>query len=1218
MDVKEYILSQVEKTRDTMRSDSFSHMGELTLSLRGKKLSSVLSILSSSPKAAVELIDPALISADSPDFAEGEIVSAAHAFRADDPVVFSDGKVFFASEDGSLFTPDEYAYLKENTLVERAVFGKSLHASYSLAAAFKRICRTAAEARADKAKDILYLTAGAVRWTDKKKSTKTHINRSTAPLFTMHIEPAGRGLLAFCATGAGVYFRINTVFRRDLISQYGADIFDGLSDLPYAPEDLLAALDTVEKNAEALLGNRVTVEKDAVYITLLDSQYEAICQKIERNIDALALSPLARLLAGEKTEEAPQKETSLPVIYPLAADESQREVICASLSGKSVFASAPAGTGKSQTAVNIAANTVLRGGNLLVLSEKLAANEVFLNYSARIGLDAFCLTVDSAMTLDSLIRAVERVAALPARYVKTDAALECVENYRRAVLAYDNLTAKTYAPIKGMKDTSLYELISLAASYPPSEQSFDISVKSEDYGAVLSLLRDLDVGIFTHMREEEYRSFFSENGTSQDAELDLLLNGVLERLEEKGLKCKDMLTKSGVERRDAMSFLRAETARHVAKQRVTEVGLDGFGEWGVKKLYGSLLDAWERMQALYAAALTQTLSMRAKESSVQSLLSRLSDAKKAKISVSDFFRENAQELREVFPIVVSTPMPAVNYLYGTGLDSFTVMSVDEASQMPAVAVLPFLDRVERLVVFGDEKQLAIVNTFAKSDKSVTEDYEEKIFSAKTSVLDAVRGKENAEGFFAGALRYHYRSKTEMLVHVSNENCYNNSLQVVPDAFTAREFLPSDMGLSLIEVADRARPPFILRDGTNLTEANAIVGEVYQTRASYPDRSIGIITLNEKQQNLILDKLEEAHIETGKTLWVRSLDNAQGKEADFIFISIAHAERKENGDIRLNISTFNREGGENRMNVLFTRAAYRAYVYISFDYKELLKSDNPRIRLLYEYLRYAKEGKLNARPAASSPPADEALVNAVSSLVPKLLPLAEGHARIGSEAVSVDIAVKKRGAERYALGLIMPSFGQSAVAAVTKLSVLKQAQWKLLPLSPAYFLAHPDRFAEQFEKSLCEEREEKTLEPSSFLTARRPKELFTLASFTDKLYEETPLTAQELVSLRLEDVYRPLLRKGLFTMDERELLRLNTSGDKEARLASFVRYLPYYVQEKKHLSILNGVNSLYVVGKEKRAGLLLAALLRSTPDASSAATLHVIRNLLSEAKELGLG
>ncbi len=1218
MTVRDYILSQVKKTRDTMRSDSFSDVGGLTVTLRGKTVPSILSILSASANATVEIVDPASVTAAAAEYAEGEIVSASHAFFADDPVVWVDGKIFFSTADGSYCTPDEYNYLKENTLVERAVFGALRSGNSNLTAAFKRLVRISAEASTDKAKEILYLTVGSAQWIDKKKSNKSRIHRSLAPLFTMHIEPVGRGMLAFRATAAGVFFRINTVFRRDLIGQYEADIYEGIPDEPLSAEDLMSALEQVALRAEELLADRIRIDKDAVFLTLLDSQYEAICQKIESNLDSLESSPLARLLAGEKIDVIPGKEGSEnPLIYPLAADESQRAVIAASLTGKSVFASAPAGTGKSQTAVNIAANTVLQGGNVFVLSEKLAANDVFLNYSSRIGLDAFCLVVDNAMSIDTLIRAVERVASLPARYIKADLAVDALERYRRSVFAYESLTAKLYRPLAGLGDSSLYDLIAAAASADPLPVKDGADVKKENYVALRSLLSELAVGLFSQMRDEEYRAFFWEGESTEDVELDLLLGEMTERLLEKGLDCKQLLANNHIEREEAVGRLCAQIARSVAESLSEELGLASFGERGVRKMYDELYVASCRMERLYADLVTQTLSARAKEAPTAKLLSLLLDAKKAKIPVNEFFRRNAEALRSVFPIIISTPMPAVNYLYGTGLDRFTLMTVDEASQMPIVAVLPFLDRVERLVVFGDEKQLAIVNTFAKAEKTVSTDYDERIGSAQSSVLDAVRGRESEEGFFAGALRYHYRSKTEMLVHVSNERCYNGSLQVVPDVATSREFLPPYMGLSLIEVADRAHPPLLLRDGENVSEANAIVQDVIRMRKDYPERSVGIITLNEKQQNLILDKLEEVHIEPDRSLWVRSLDNAQGKEADFVFISLAHAARKENGDIRLSVSTFHQGGGKNRLNVLFTRAAYRSAVYISFDYRELLKSDNANIRLLYEYLRYAAEGELNARPAIKAPPADEALVLAVSDLASRLLPAAEGHSRIGSEAVSVDIAVKEKGAERYGLGLLMPASGQSAVAAVTKLAVLKQAEWSLLPLSPTYFLSRPALFASQLEKSLHSEKKTEKQDNFSFLTARRPEKLFTLSDLKDKLYDDSPLESKDFLALHLEEIYRGVLRKELFAMDDKELLRRDVGGDSEARLVYYVRYLPYYIEKNSDLC-LNAVNGLYGGRKERRACLLLACLLRHSPDAETPATRDTVALLLKEAKELGIG
>ena len=1231
-----YIEDQIKKTRTTMHGDSFGNLDGLTIALRGKSIYGILSLLgaegaSKNDKAVVEIIDPAVLDGVSAACEEGAAVGADNVFSASDPIVWVDGKIFFSS-DGGLFSPDEYRYLMENGLSSRAVFARPLHPSRGgLSTVYKQLLRAAKEASTDKAKDILYLTAGIGIWHDLDRERACgRKGPCRAPLFTMHIGGSGGRARLIYATEEGVSLRINTVFRRAVENQYHVDLYEGIREDAIPPEEIEAALLRVEQNAAALCDRRLTVDREAVCLARLDSQLESICQSIEKNIDSIASSRLTALLAGEEVPppEADGLREDIPMIYPLAADESQRAVIAASLAGKSVYAAAPAGTGKSQTAVNIAANTVLRGGSVLVLSEKRAAGEVFVHYSRRIGvtvrdaaadeareigLDAFCLYVDNSMTLSTVAAAIERLEAFArrARYVKSDAARSLLREYRLSVSEYERLTEKLYRPIEAIGGISLYDLIARAVTGTPlKEDGFCLS--PSDYTEAMHAL-SLLARYLGDMNAAQFDAFFHADESTGDPELDGLLTYALRKTKENGLDCKVIFTSNDLNVKNALAFVEAEAARRIALHYGKELELEDVGGRRVRAIYETLFNTAEGMERLYRDLLLQELSERARRAPLAPLLARIEDARRAKVSVGEFIKENAALLREVFPIVVSTPLPAVNYLHGTELDRFTVMTVDEASQMPIISVLPFLDRVERLVVFGDEKQLSIVNTFArKEEDDGTADYEERNNRARASVLDSVRGRVCDESFFAGALCYHYRSKTEMLVHVSNEACYNGSLQVVPDVATGREHLKPDMGLSLIRVSI---PPALLADKDwsfkiNPPEASRIVSDVIAAREQYPAHSIGIITMNTEQQNLIIDRLEEAGIEPSDDLWVRALDNAQGKEADFIFISIAHSKRTKNDQLHTMISTFNRDGGINRLNVLFTRAAYKCFIYVSFDYRELARAQNPGIHLLYEYLRYADEGKLNAGMSGDSCESDGALVRAIASLVSELDPALEGHERIGSPSVSVDVALKRASDAAYFMGLLMPSYGQSAVAAVTKLLSLRSAGWSLLPLSPTYLLSAPALFSSQLKTLLGGVMHEKE-KAASFLTERKPPVLFTPMELAWRLFSTDPLSTDALAALDLVGVYRRAMPKNLFSCPE-ETLRVSTEPIE--KLAYYVRILPRHIKEGRLSELASSLLRLYA--KERMAGLLLASILR-TITVNEQDMRRIVTPLLAEAQAMGI-
>ncbi len=81
---------------------------------------------------------------------------------------------------------------------------------------------------------------------------------------------------------------------------------------------------------------------------------------------------------------------------PLVADSSQINAIRNCADGKSFVLFGPPGTGKSQTIVNMIANSLYNGKQVLFVSEKQAALDVVYKRLKNIGLDPFCLQLHDA------------------------------------------------------------------------------------------------------------------------------------------------------------------------------------------------------------------------------------------------------------------------------------------------------------------------------------------------------------------------------------------------------------------------------------------------------------------------------------------------------------------------------------------------------------------------------------------------------------------------------------------------------------------------------------------------------------------------------------------------------------------------------------------------------------------------------------------------------
>ena len=90
-------------------------------------------------------------------------------------------------------------------------------------------------------------------------------------------------------------------------------------------------------------------------------------------------------------------------------------------------------------------------------------------------------------------------------------------------------------------------------------------------------------------------------------------------------------------------------------------------------------------------------------------------------------------------------------------------------------------------------------------------------------------------------------------------------------------------------------------GTNPIEAKTIIEAIIEFMKTDPERSLGVVTLNQKQRDLIMEEFEYAiannrvvqqYIDTWKEkndgleeFFIKNLENVQGDERDVIFIGL---------------------------------------------------------------------------------------------------------------------------------------------------------------------------------------------------------------------------------------------------------------------------------------------------------------------------------------------
>jgi very-short-patch-repair endonuclease len=329
-------------------------------------------------------------------------------------------------------------------------------------------------------------------------------------------------------------------------------------------------------------------------------------------------------------------------------------------------------------------------------------------------------------------------------------------------------------------------------------------------------------------------------------------------------------------------------------------------------------------------------------------------------SVRSLVRRAPRSLQALKPCFMMSPLSLAKFVAPDSIE-FDLLVIDEASQMrPEDAFGAFL-RCKQVVVVGDTKQLPPTQFFNRTDEdgSSWEDEESDAEEAAESVLESCHKSFGQ----IRQLKWHYRSRCESLIAFSNGEFYNNSLVTFP---TAR---PASFSVSLLRV-----------DGTyqarrNIAEASKIAEEAVSFMRAFAQRpesevlSLGIVALNVQQRELIQaelhrleagDELVERYKEfvarRGEEVFVKNLENVQGDERDFIFISLTYGKEAGATAMKQRFGPINSKSGHRRLNVLFTRARVRIAVFSSFGSNDVVASpqSNEGVHVLKRYLQYAEQ------------------------------------------------------------------------------------------------------------------------------------------------------------------------------------------------------------------------------------------------------------------------
>ncbi|WP_094227780.1 DUF3320 domain-containing protein [Methanolobus psychrotolerans] len=291
-------------------------------------------------------------------------------------------------------------------------------------------------------------------------------------------------------------------------------------------------------------------------------------------------------------------------------------------------------------------------------------------------------------------------------------------------------------------------------------------------------------------------------------------------------------------------------------------------------------------------------------------------------------------IQKIKPCFMMSPLSIAQFLDPLNVN-FDIVVFDEASQVRPEDALGALLRANQCVIIGDTRQLPPTSFFDKIVDSI-DNYDDENTTSLSDIESILHLCKRS--FLTKNLRWHYRSRHESLIAVSNQEFYDQNLVIYPSPIADMEHL----GLKFVHLPDTIYDRG--KTSTNRKEAKAVAQAALEHFAKYPDKSLGIGTFNIKQQQAILEEVEMLLIqnpdmteffETKRPdhFFVKNLETIQGDERDVIFISVGFGFDRDN-KLSLNFGPLNREGGERRLNVLITRAREKCVVFSNFKASDL--------------------------------------------------------------------------------------------------------------------------------------------------------------------------------------------------------------------------------------------------------------------------------------------
>ncbi|MFO0810486.1 MAG: DUF4011 domain-containing protein [Gemmataceae bacterium] len=408
------------------------------------------------------------------------------------------------------------------------------------------------------------------------------------------------------------------------------------------------------------------------------------------------------------------------------------------------------------------------------------------------------------------------------------------------------------------------------------------------------------------------------------------------------------------------------------------------------------------------------------------LLRQEMQKKRRNLPLRQLLHRAGPAVQAIKPVFMMSPLSVAEFLE-PGAVEFDLLLIDEASQVRPVEALGAAARCRQMVVVGDDKQMPPTQFFGVVVGDVPVDDGADDAAMQAGDVESILGLAIARNMPQRMLRWHYRSKHQSLIAVSNREFYENQLYILPSPERTGE-----LGLKF-HFVDGGR--FI--DRINPVEAKVVAEAVLDHAAKHPNWTLGVGAFSVTQRDAVLKEVEKLRRERPGTeaffdpnapdpFFVKNLENIQGDERDVIFVSVGYGP-DEAGRVSLNFGPVSAGGGERRLNVLMTRARRRCEIFSSLRAEDidLSRATGAGPAVFRAFLQYAQAGDQSTAKAVAG-------TDRLPELIRKQLTDKgyEVRTHVGEAGVFIDLAVVDPDhPDRYLLGVECdgPSYQSSRTA-----------------------------------------------------------------------------------------------------------------------------------------------------------------------------------------------